>query len=94
MSSEIDKKLDEACAPVYLYNNKKIEETVKRNLSLIDSDDLENVHMRILKVLGIETEKSSRYFSFAKFKALHANTILAQLPSEFEFGEITEVDLL
>ena len=45
MSDEtIDKRLDEACTPIYIFNNTKIKSAVKRNLLLIDQSDLANVH--------------------------------------------------
>ncbi len=94
MSDEtIDKRLDEACCPpIYVFNNTKIESAVKRNLLLIDANDLKNVHQRVLKVLDINSEKSSRYFSFAKFKALYSNEKISQEP--ISNREITEFDLI
>ena len=92
MSDEkIDKKLDQACTPIYVFNNTKIESAVKRNLLLIDANDLKNVHQRVLKVLDINSEKSSRYFNFIKFKALYTNSKLSQ---ELISNEITEMDLI
>ena len=91
MSDNINQKLNEACTPIYVFNNTKIESAIKRNLLLIDTSDLKNVHTRVLKVLDINSEKSSRYFSFAKFKALYTNTKLSQEPIS---NEITEIDLI
>ena len=92
MSNEtIDQKLNQACTPIYVFNNTKIESAVKRNLLLIDANDLKNVHQRVLKVLDINSEKSSRYFNFTKFKALFTNTKLSQ---ESISNEITEMDLI
>ncbi|WP_434658550.1 hypothetical protein [Sulfurimonas sp. NW9] len=91
MNDSIDRRLDEACTPIYIFNNQKIEAAVRRNAHLIDANDLENVHRRILKVLGIDGERSSRYFSFAKFKALYTNIKLSQ---ESVSNEITDMDLI
>ena len=91
MSDNIDQKLNEACTPIYVFNNTKIESAVKRNLLLIDANDLKNVHQRVLKVLDINSEKSSRYFNFTKFKALYTNTKLSQDPIS---NEITEINLI
>jgi len=91
MSDKIDQKLDEAFTPIYVFNNTKIESAVKRNLLLIDTNDLKNVHQRVLKVLDINSEKSSRYFNFIKFKALYTNSKLSQ---ESVSNEITEMDLI
>jgi hypothetical protein len=91
MSDEIDKKLDEACTPIYFFNNIKIESAIKRNLLLIDASDLKNIHERVLKVLDINSETSSRYFNFIRFKALYSNTKFSQEPI---LNEITEIDLI
>jgi len=91
MSDNINQKLNEACTPIYVFNNTKIESAIKRNLLLIDTSDLKNVHTRVLKVLDINSEKSSRYFNFTKFKALYTNSKLSQEPIS---NEITEMDLI
>jgi len=91
MSDNINQKLNEACTPIYVFNNTKIESAIKRNLLLIDTSDLKNVHQRVLKVLNISSEKSSRYFNFTKFKALYTNSKLSQ---ELISNEITEMDLI
>lgn len=91
MSDNINQKLNEACTPIYVFNNTKIESAIKRNLLLIDTSDLKNVHTRVLKVLDINSEKSSRYFNFTKFKALYTNSKLSQ---ELISNEITEMDLI
>ena len=92
MSDKINQKLDEACCPpIYVFNNTKIESAVKRNLFLIDANDLVNVHQRVLKVLDINSETSSRYFNFIRFKALYSNTKFSQEPI---INELTEIDLI
>ena len=92
MSKNLEEKLDEVCIPKLIFNNQKIEDAVERNVLLIDKSDLENIHFKILDILGISSEKDSKYFIFEKFRTFYVTTKLIKQPTS-KIG-ITEFDLI
>jgi hypothetical protein len=92
MNDEIDEKLNEVCMPTDVFNNKKIEKAIYHNALLIDKNNIENIHTKILKILDINSEKKSKYFNFATFKSLYATAKLSKEPRLNL--KITELDLI
>jgi len=91
MSDALDKKLDTVFRSVYEFNNKKIEDALRRNFTHIDVNELKKIHLKVLDLLDIASQEESKYFTFEKFKRLY---LLVKFSTETELFDINDIDLL
>lgn len=90
MSKKLDKKLDEAFVPSHIATDKTIRDATYRNIKVVESSDIPNIHKRILDILKIKSKSDSKYYDVEEFHNLlkEARVLTKRTPddvNEFDF---------
>jgi actin-related protein len=87
---KIDKVLDKCFISTRIKTDKHIRNAAYRNISLVGTLDIRNIHERILKELNLKSTQESRYYEYNEFVCLlnEARVLTKPTPEDEKFDLI------
>lgn len=91
MPKKLNKKLDKAFISTKITTDKTIRDAAYRNIRIVENIDIKNIHLRVIKIMGVKSDQDSKYFNFDEFNCLLKE---ARVLTKRTAGDHNEFELL